>query len=112
MPAFLPPDITATASAQPHRPLDILIHIDLVGMPGDTVFAALENGMTARKFLTTLTTDDGQSLSLPGGTYSGQSTESVFDLSQDIYNWIAREIWQQGAIVLVNELAEWSIAGS
>jgi hypothetical protein len=110
---FLPPDVTASAQpAQSSQPLSILIHIDLFGAPDDNVFAALQNGMTTRRFLNTITTDDGQSLPLPGGIFSGQTTESINDLSQSIYNWIKREIWQQGAIVLVNELAEWSIAGS
>jgi hypothetical protein len=110
---FLPPDITAAAQPAPStQQLQILVHIDLLGTPDDNVFTALQNGMAARKFLTTLTTDDGQNLPLPFGTYSSQTTETVNDLSQSIYNWISREIWQQGAVVLVNELAEWSIAGN
>jgi hypothetical protein len=104
------PDIQAPA--EPEQLLDILVRIDLLGMPDDTVFAALHGGMTAQKFLTTLTTDDGQLLALPGQTYSGQTEVAVFDLSQDICDWIVKDIWEEGAIVLVTELASWSIAGN
>jgi hypothetical protein len=108
------PDTTpqnSQAPPQPKQAIDILVHIELLGTPNDAAFAALDAGMTARKWLTTLTTDDGDPLPLPAGTYSGQSEVAVSDLSQQIHDWITAAVWQQGAIVLVNELAAWSIAG-
>jgi hypothetical protein len=106
------PPQTSQPPAEPKQMVDVLLRIDLLGMPDETVFAALYGGLTARKWLTTLTTDDGQLLPLPSATYSGQTEDSVSVLSQDIHDWIVAEIWEEGAIVLVNELAAWSIAGN
>jgi hypothetical protein len=103
---------TSEAPAEPKEMIDILVRVDLLGMPDESVFAALHGGMTAQKWLTTLTTDDGQLLPLPGETFSKRTDESISDLSQQIHDWIVAEIWEEGAIVLVNELASWSIAGN
>jgi hypothetical protein len=109
MPESTPPN--NPVPVPPQQMIDALIRIDLLGMPDDTVYTALQSGLAARRWITTLTADDGQLLPLPSGTYSGRTSESVDDLSQKIHDWIMREIWGQGALVLVNELAAWSIAG-
>jgi hypothetical protein len=115
-PAEQPPTEQSPAG-QPQAPtsqnplVDILVQVELLGEPDDTAYAALHGGMTARDWLTTLVTDDGQTLPLPGGTYSGQTSEAFSDLSQSLHDWVVSAVWAEGAVVLVTELAGWSLAG-
>jgi hypothetical protein len=103
---------TTVAAPVDQPTIDLLLRIELFGMPDDPVFAALHGGLTAQNWLTTLTTDDGQLLPLPGLTYSKETDESISELAQTIHDWIVAQIWEEGAIVLVTELASWSIAGN
>ncbi len=91
--------------------IDVVIHIELRGMAEENVYAELHQGMLARKWLTSLTTDDNQNLPLPDLTYSGQTEETVASVSQTLHDWIVADIWDDGATVLVTELTAWSISG-
>ncbi|WP_263378644.1 hypothetical protein [Granulicella paludicola] len=91
--------------------IDVVIHVELRGMADESVYAELHQGMLARKWRATLTTDDKQDLPLPDLTYSGQTEETVDSVSQTLHDWIVASIWNEGATVLVTELTAWSISG-
>jgi hypothetical protein len=91
--------------------VDILIRIELRNGPDDTVYEALQEGMLARQWLTTLTTMAGDVFPLPFATYSGVSEDSLEEIADQIHDWVVDEVWAEGALVLVTELTGWFLAG-
>jgi hypothetical protein len=91
--------------------VDILIHIELRNGPDESVYDALQVGMQARHWISTLTTTEGEVFPLPFATFSGSAEDSLEVVADQIHAWIVDTIWPQGGLVLVTELANWYLAG-